>query len=283
MDNLKYFFALILLLSIFFHSCDVIEGTFTEEIIVEECAEKCKKILLEDYTGHKCGNCPRAAEKVEELKVIYGDQLIPIAIHAGYFASNVDFGENFSTDFTSIAGDEWDAFFGNSAAGNPNGMINRVGYPSSDHILQFSQWAQKVDELLQSDAQIYVEIETEFNTSSNSVTIETTTEILESISLPLSLNVILTESHIIAYQTDYDLEPQEIADYEHNHVMRTSLTGSWGIDLGQSDYSNGDVISNTFSLTLNEDWVTENMSVVAFVSNTNTYQVIQAEETYIIE
>ena len=264
-----------------FQSCDVIEGPFSEEIILEECAENCKKVLLEDYTGHKCGNCPRAAEKVEELKEIYGDQLIPIAIHAGFFAS--DFGGNFTTDFTSITGNEWDDFFGNSAAGNPNGMVNSVGYPSSEHITQHSQWAQKVDELLQSDAQIYIEIATEFNASSNSVTIETTTEILESISAPLSLNVILTESHIIAYQTDYDAEPQEIADYEHNHVMRKSLTGSWGLDLGKSGYNNGDIISNSFSLTPDEEWVVENMSVVAFVSNTNSYEVIQAEETYIIE
>ena len=151
------------------------------------------------------------------------------------------------------------------------------------HIIQHSQWAQKVDELLQSDAQIYIEIETEFNASSNSVTIETTTEILESISAPLSLNIIVTESHIIAYQTDYDADPQEIADYEHNHVLRKSLTGSWGVDLGLSDYNNGDIITNTFSLNLNEDWLAENISVVAFVSNTNTYQVIQAEETYITE
>ena len=50
-----------------------------------------------------------------------------------FFAS--DFGGNFTTDFTSITGNEWDAFFGNSAAGNPNGMVNRVGYPSSDHII----------------------------------------------------------------------------------------------------------------------------------------------------
>jgi len=162
-------------------------------------------------------------------------------------------------------------------------MINRVGYPSSDHIIQHSQWAQKVDELLQSDAQIYIEIEAEFNASSNSVTIETTTEILESISAPLSLNVILTESHIIGYQTDYSADPQEIANYEHNHVMRKSLTGSWGLDLGETDYNTNDTFTNNFSLTLDDNWVAENISVVAFVSNTNTYQVIQAEETYIIE
>ena len=65
--------------------------------------------------------------------------------------------------------------------------------------------------------------------------------------------------------------------------MRKSLTGSWGLDLGKSGYNNGDIISNSFSLTLDEEWVVENMSVVAFVSNTNSYQVIQAEETYIME
>ena len=65
--------------------------------------------------------------------------------------------------------------------------------------------------------------------------------------------------------------------------MRKSLTGSWGVDLAQSDYNIGDVISNTFGLTLDEDWVVENMSVVAFVSNTNSYQIIQAEEKYIME
>ena len=65
--------------------------------------------------------------------------------------------------------------------------------------------------------------------------------------------------------------------------MRKSLTGSWGVDLGLSDYNNGDIITNTFSLNLNEDWLAENVSVVAFISNTNTYKVIQAEETYILD
>ena len=88
MNNLKYFFAFIFTFSNIFQSCDVIEGPFTEEVILEECAEKCKKILLEDYTGHKCGNCPRAAEKAEELKEIYGDQLKKVASHFTHIRMN---------------------------------------------------------------------------------------------------------------------------------------------------------------------------------------------------
>jgi len=281
MRNLKYLFAFISTCCITFTSCDVIEGPFTEEIIVGECAEKCRKILLEDYTGHRCGNCPRAAEKAEELKEIYGDQLIPIAVHAGFFAWPM--GEHFTTDFTSDAGDEWDTHFGNSAAGNPNGMINRTGYPESNHILQHSQWAQKVDELLQAEPEAYIELEASYNGSTHSVSISSETEILQSISAPLSINIVLLESGITAYQTDYAADPQEIADYEHNHVMRKSLTGSWGTDLGQTNYTSGDLINNTFNVNLDDSWLADNMSIVAFVTNTNTYEVIQAEEIHITE
>ena len=49
MKNLKYLFAFIGAFAITLTSCDVIEGPFTEEIVVGECVEKCKKILLEDY------------------------------------------------------------------------------------------------------------------------------------------------------------------------------------------------------------------------------------------
>ena len=87
MNHFKYLATFLFSCCISFQSCDVIEEPFTEEIVVGGCAEKCKKILLEDYTGHKCGNCPRAAEKAEELKAIYDDQLVSIAVHAGFFAS----------------------------------------------------------------------------------------------------------------------------------------------------------------------------------------------------
>ena len=281
MNHLKYLATFLFSCCISFQSCDVIEEPFTEEIVVGGCAEKCKKILLEDYTGHKCGNCPRAAEKAEELKSIYGDQLVSIAVHAGFFAST--FSGNFSTDYTSDAGNEWDSFFGNSAAGNPNGMINRTGYSSSDHILQYSQWAEKIEEQLQTEAQVYIEIEANYNASSNSLTIQTRTELLQNISAPLSLNVVIAESHIIGYQTDYDADPQEISDYEHNHVMRKSLTGSWGEDLGQLNYSDGDIINHSFNINLEEGWIPEHLSVIAFISKSNTYEVIQAEEIYITQ
>jgi hypothetical protein len=292
MRNLKYLFAFIGSFSIFLSSCDVIEEPFMD--LQQEVSDSCeafiftpltnnptRKVLLEDYTGHKCGNCPLAAEEAKELKEIYGDQLVPVAIHAGFFARTKE--PHFITDFTTDAGDDWDTHFGNSAAGNPNGMVNRIGYPESDHILQPSQWAQMVEEQVQLPATIGLQLMASYNETTNLICVDVQTEILQSISAPLSLNIIFTESGIIAYQTDYTADPQEIPDYEHNHVMRKSLTGAWGQSLGQENYAIGDYLVNRYSTEIDETWNVNNMSVVAFVSNTDTYEVLQVEEIHITE
>jgi hypothetical protein len=277
MRNLKYLFAFIGTLSVILSSCYVIEGPFTEEAVVGECLEKCKKILLEDYTGHKCGNCPRASEKVEELKNIYGEQLITIAIHAGSFAEPS--GSYFTSDFRTNTGNEWDRHFGISAAGNPKGMINRSGYPESNHILDFEQWTQEVDKHLQNKPEAYIDLDVNYHSTTRSLEIFSTTEILQSTSDALSLNMILTENSIIAYQKNYDADPEKIPDYEHNHMMRKSLTGTWGTDLGQKYYDKDDLIKKSFHVILDLEWIPENMSVVAFISKTNTFELIQAQET----
>jgi hypothetical protein len=281
MRTLKHLLTLGSVFCIAFSSCDVIEGPFIAERVVSECSNKCRKILLEDYTGHLCGNCPRASEKITELKSIYGDQLVIIAVHSGFFAEPS--GTYFTNDFRTKTGNEWDEHFGNSAAGNPNGMVNRAGYSESSHILQYTQWAQKMEELLQSEPKAAIELETNYNANTYDLTVTTEIEILQTTSNPLSINLVLTESNVVGYQKDYDANPEKIPNYQHNHIMRKSLTGSWGKDLGKETYQNRSLISNTFHITLDEKWLPENMSIVAFITKTNTLEVIQAQESPVIK
>ena len=88
---------------------------------------------------------------------------------------------------------------------------------------------------------------------------------------------------ITAYQQDYDANPQEIPNYQHNHVLRKSLTGSWGQPLSLENYENGDYLINRYSTKVDEKWNINNMSIIAFISNTDTYEVLQVEEIEITE
>ena len=97
-----------------------------------------RKVLVEDYTGHKCGNCPAAADTLKYLTKKYPGQVIALAIHAGFFA-NINT-TTYPTDFRNSTGTAYDNQFGVSLAGNPNGLINRAGFGTGGFIKAYSTW-----------------------------------------------------------------------------------------------------------------------------------------------
>ena len=287
----KKFIGLSLLVCIYFYSCDIIDEPFIT--VQDEVSDSCesfsfstepnnspmRKILLEDYTGHTCGNCPRAAEKAYELQEIYGDQLVIISVHAGFFSNT---STSYPSDFTSNTGDTWDNLFGNSNAGNPNGMVNRMNYPNG-HILQFNEWQQNIQIELLKPVSVDLEIITSYNQSNDLICVDVQTKILSSLEIDLSLTVLIIEDKIISKQTDYQTEEGYVEEYEQNHVLRKGLNSPWGESISQEVNQEGDYLINRYSTEKDPSWDIENISVVAFVSNSNSYEVLQAAVSHLNE
>ena len=78
------YFILILGLLLYFSSCDIVETPYmnNENVNIDTNSNNyVKKVLIEDFTGHLCPNCPQAANEIDAIHNIYGDQIIAIAIH----------------------------------------------------------------------------------------------------------------------------------------------------------------------------------------------------------
>ncbi|MDE5797065.1 MAG: hypothetical protein K2H75_08125, partial [Muribaculaceae bacterium] len=77
-----------------------------------------RRVVLEEFTGKDCGNCPQGIVAIENLHKIYGDRFIPIAVK-GY-------GGNDPLGMSVL---DYAAFLGMSAA--PSGRLNRgaIEYP----------------------------------------------------------------------------------------------------------------------------------------------------------
>ena len=55
-----------------------------DRFIYVEPAEVAKRVLLEDFTGQRCINCPEASELIERLQEEYGaDNVIAVGIYGG--------------------------------------------------------------------------------------------------------------------------------------------------------------------------------------------------------
>ena len=118
MKHLKYtisFFFGILLFNI--TSCDIVEGPYMIENgtnpVDTTSNNFVKKVLIEDYTGHTCPNCPDAARQLEAIQDFYGDQVIGMAIHIGKaFAMPYPSSQSpkFQYEFRTKWGEEYDNF-----------------------------------------------------------------------------------------------------------------------------------------------------------------------------
>lgn len=103
-----------------------------------------KKVLLEYFTGHKCGNCPVASNPVFDLiKITYPNQVNIIKIHADFFALPSN---SYPTDFRTTPGTELFAALGVSSM--PIAAINRIEFPNASKLINTTDWIAKIDEEL---------------------------------------------------------------------------------------------------------------------------------------
>ena len=71
-------------------SCDKVEPPYT----IQSSSTKTdsttyqRHVLLEEFTGSACGNCPAGQATVDSLENQYPNTLISYEIHAGYFAES---------------------------------------------------------------------------------------------------------------------------------------------------------------------------------------------------
>ena len=271
-------------------SCDVEEGPFITDY--NAYINPDKKVLIEDFTGHLCPNCPNAARELEAISDIYPGQIIGVAMHVttSFARPYTADAPNFQYDFRTKWGKEIDESFGISPTGLPRGMVNRIGFPEN-HRLGKDEWASNVANELKK------EIEFKISISSDSTSISVTSEAQKNINGEYSLVVCLTESDIINWQKDGQ---NNVEDYIHKHVLRTIL-----MDQGLSTsttYNSRQQIEKTINYDLTSleefninysintaefgngnagDWNASNMSVIAYIYNATTKEILQVEEAHL--
>lgn len=288
LDSLKIaFFGFVLVFA--FSSCDKIEGEgpFFETSSggggVDTSTGTVRKVLIEDFTGHTCGNCPRAAETAASLKQIYGEQLVVVAVHMGFFAtpkSNPD--SSYNSDYRTTMGNELDASFNIDATGLPRGMVNRTEV-SGNELLAHAGWGAATQALIDLAPDMDIGISNTYENSTRTVTTEVTSIFESNLSGTYNVVVILTEDSIVDWQKDYDLPSgqQDIEFYVHRHVLRKSFNGTWGDEIASGSASAGAASTNTYNMTLPTGWDEDHCSVVAYVYETTSNEIVQVEETHV--
>ncbi|MCI5058654.1 MAG: Omp28 family outer membrane lipoprotein [Flavobacteriales bacterium] len=279
MKKIKYIWCLALSTLIF--SCDKVDNpiersnvdtTNTVNIVFDTIisggtAAK-RNILLEEFTGHTCANCPQGAKEAKRLDSSYAGQVIVLAIHAGTFAepeSNPD--GSFVTDFRTATGDAYNTTF--AVTSYPTAMVSRLGSPD---LLTKGNWEPEIQTIENDPSSIDMRIQNLYNDSLQILKTHIDLEFLASLPGSYKLGVLLTESHIVDWQLD---DVIKLNSYEHNHVLRDAINGTWGEGVVSSAI--GDTVSFDYQYTIPAQWVGINCELIAFVYDQNTFEIVQCE------
>ena len=222
-----------------------------------------KNVLIEDFTGQRCLNCPKAADAVHTLQQTYGaDHVISVAIHGGAMSLP----NTSSMGLATPAGEEYNTRWGVDSW--PKGLVDRQG-----GLLEFTSWSGYVIDRMQTNAKVEMGMgNNRYDAATRTASIQVDLNAVEDVNVKLQVWVV--ESGIVAYQIMPD--GSHNTNYEHNHVFRDAVNGTWGEDISLKE-GTSQTLQYTYELK-EAKWVAENMSVVAFVYNDaeGVLQVIDA-------
>lgn len=211
-----------------------------------------RAVLIEDFTGQRCLNCPDATATIHQLQEQYGDSVvIAVAIHSGPFAWNAR--HTTTMPLWTAEGDDYFNYW--QVEHQPMGMVNRQ--PLSD----YPTWAAAVYEQIQRTAALSIKLDMSLNTETRELNVDAQMMAVDG-AVTGKLQLWLVEDSIVSPQYMQDGKPK--ADYVHNHVFRQTINGMWGEDVSMNE---GETDAKSATITISDDYVLENLSVVAFVYN----------------
>ena len=235
-----------------------------ERLIYVKPAEVARNVLIEDFTGQRCVNCPTATQTIAELQEAYGEEnVVAVAFHSGPFGSTI---RGVRYPMTTDIGEEYFAHWGLSS--QPVGIVNRQG-PSD-----YSDWGTLVHEAMNKPARLGIALSPQYSEGTNTISVNVEALGTDG-AIDGKLQLWLTEDSITAFQ--YMPDGTTNQQYLHNHVFRDAVNGAWGTDFNIGD---GETKNETFNYTIPEDkdWVPEHMHVVAFVYTGRGVEQVVAEK-----
>lgn len=259
MKKLFYIFAAAVAMTL--ASCDQYDGDERFEEITGENGSTggdtgesfTRRILVEDFTGQGCPNCPSGTSLLNQLKEeIYGDRMITVAMHAGGMSLNYSLHSDIAEEYLGVF--NFSSF--------PALAINKRTAVEEKR----ENWPARISQEA-ADETADMDITMASTLNGRELEVLYSVDFCNDVTDSLGVQIYLIENDIIDYQLD---EQHHNEQYQHNHVFRMSLNDVWGKTLkgesGEIRYLKGEkYYGSTAKVTIPEDYNIDNCALVGYV------------------
>ncbi len=229
--------------------------------------ESSRCVLLEDYTGVRCVNCPDAAEEIKRLQAAYGNNLVVVEMHPKGF--NVTTPHKNDPDLRTDIAQTYAREFQIEML--PTGLVNR------HEKLNWQSWGGAIQEIFNDTASDYVNLTVSAKLNGTNIQVNISGNFKQDYPSEGDINVItmIVEDNIITQQEG--LGGQHFDEYVHNHVLRTVISDDvWGDKILDAKPSEGAEFTKQYTAALNDAWKTQDLALIVVVVNASSREVLQA-------
>jgi hypothetical protein len=173
-----------------------------------------KNVVLEDFTGVRCGYCPNGHILAKAFVDAYPGKVFVIATHAGQYATAMNGWPDYTTEFgESIRAQT-------NLAGYPAGTINRHRFTSpvpqnpGGMALNRGDWQTAGSQIMEETAPVNLGLKTTWDAASRTLTVTSETYYTADETAVNHLNIAMVEDGIVGLQEDYSKTPNLV--YESN-------------------------------------------------------------------
>lgn len=238
-----------------------------------------RNVFVEEFTGFRCVNCPEGSKRIANFIDTYGERLVAVSIHAGFFSN--PYPEN-NFDFRTEDGDQLLQLLG-PEGGYPAATINRTKFENDAFLLDKDSWAGYISQDLETDPLVKIEMKKEYNSGNRTLDLDLKFHIQEDLDNELRYSIIITESGLVDAQLTPDSSPDLDLNYVHNHVFRQIIPQYDGKKIEEEALS-GKILDVTESITLNSDWNAEKCEVIVIAHRFgDSIEILQVVEKSITE
>lgn len=237
-------------------------------------------VLIEDYTGHKCNNCPDAAEIAHTIHENNPDRVFIASIHADpgaqmSFQASYPDDPSYYTDHTNPDSYAYGIEFENgfNFIGNPQGTVNRktVGGKMFD----FSgTWQSRASDILNTnDLKVNIQSHFNFYPSTNGGYLHVELEKLTTDEITINTVVYVIQDSLVDWQLMPDNTNNEFYVHRDKHLGSID-NNPFGIEAFDPIAPSNSKVLVDYSYAVPSGLNPSNMHFLIYAYNTETYEIL---------
>ncbi len=261
-----------------------------------------RNVLIEDFTGHQCVNCPFSTNLMEDLIATNPARIYGLGIHAGptgltgfqvtssayptvlYCDAGLEIGKHFGQDIP-----------GSSFLGNPAFCVNRTKANNQFTSNAGSTMTNKTNTCLASSLKVNIQAVTNYFASTRGLFLHTEVDKIDaSLTSELALAICVVEDSLLAPQLvpgnlDPDGSPGDpntpdgrAEAYVHRDILRGFLDGrTFGRVLTDADKGSNGKYFVSYTYRLPDQYNVDNMKLYIYVYDKSTEEIYQVIEKHL--